>query len=108
MTDTMPMNETSPDEGLRVSDCPDWLYLLREFDTLYRHGSAGRQSPDPQPPQTGARHALADHRRQSRLTPRQPQPKAGDGASVRGRSTWASAARWQGMARALSRVARAS
>ncbi|PWJ19077.1 hypothetical protein [Jannaschia seohaensis] len=22
-------------------DAPDWLYLLREFDALYRHGSAG-------------------------------------------------------------------
>ncbi|MCA0946881.1 dimethylsulfoniopropionate lyase [Salipiger pacificus] len=26
---------------LRLHDCPDWLYLLREFDALYRHGSAG-------------------------------------------------------------------
>lgn len=25
----------------RLRDCPDWMYLLREFDTLYRHGSAG-------------------------------------------------------------------
>lgn len=25
----------------RLSDHPDWLYLLQEFDTLYRHGSAG-------------------------------------------------------------------
>lgn len=24
-----------------LKDCPDWLYLLREFDTLYRYGSAG-------------------------------------------------------------------
>jgi len=28
-------------EALRLSDVPGWLYLLREFDTLYRHGSAG-------------------------------------------------------------------
>lgn len=26
---------------LRLCDCPDWLYLLHEFDALYRHGSAG-------------------------------------------------------------------
>ncbi len=25
----------------RLADCPNWLYLLREFDSLYRHGSAG-------------------------------------------------------------------
>lgn len=25
----------------RLRDAPDWLYLLREFDTLYRQGSAG-------------------------------------------------------------------
>ncbi|WP_200808719.1 hypothetical protein [Tistlia consotensis] len=25
----------------RLHDCPDWLYLLREFDTLYRAGLAG-------------------------------------------------------------------
>ncbi|MFK7745721.1 MAG: dimethylsulfonioproprionate lyase family protein [Roseobacter sp.] len=24
-----------------LNDAPNWLYLLREFDTLYRHGSAG-------------------------------------------------------------------
>ncbi|MXN17742.1 dimethlysulfonioproprionate lyase DddL [Pseudooceanicola sp. GBMRC 2024] len=28
-------------EQLRLRDCPDWLYLLREYDALYRHGSAG-------------------------------------------------------------------
>lgn len=25
----------------KLSDCPDWKYLLQEFDVLYRHGSAG-------------------------------------------------------------------
>ncbi|MEM9392657.1 MAG: dimethylsulfonioproprionate lyase family protein [Pseudomonadota bacterium] len=25
----------------RLKDRPDWVYLLREFDALYRHGSAG-------------------------------------------------------------------
>ncbi|GKX34120.1 MAG: putative dimethlysulfonioproprionate lyase DddL [Rhizobiaceae bacterium MnEN-MB40S] len=29
--------ETTP----RLQDRPDWLYLLREFDALYRHGSSG-------------------------------------------------------------------
>ncbi len=24
-----------------LSDCPNWVYLLREFETLYRYGSAG-------------------------------------------------------------------
>ncbi|WP_226625576.1 dimethylsulfonioproprionate lyase family protein [Alloyangia pacifica] len=37
------MNELTetPAEVLRLQDCPNWLYLLREFDALYRHGSAG-------------------------------------------------------------------
>lgn len=35
------MTETTASPGLRLFDCPDLLYLLREFDTLYRHGSAG-------------------------------------------------------------------
>jgi dimethylpropiothetin dethiomethylase len=26
---------------LRLFDRPNWFYLLREFDTIYRHGSAG-------------------------------------------------------------------
>lgn len=25
----------------RLNDCPNWIYLLQEFDTLYRFGSAG-------------------------------------------------------------------
>jgi len=29
------------DTPLRLTDRPDWLYLLREFDALYRHGSSG-------------------------------------------------------------------
>ena len=29
------------DKQTRLFDTPDWMYLLREFDTLYRHGSAG-------------------------------------------------------------------
>lgn len=30
-----------PAEITRLHERPNWLYLLREFDTLYRHGSAG-------------------------------------------------------------------
>ncbi|KEO51151.1 dimethylsulfonioproprionate lyase family protein [Thioclava pacifica] len=38
---TLPLSETTPENQPRLCDAPDWLYLLREFDTLYRHGSAG-------------------------------------------------------------------
>ncbi|MEM6371805.1 MAG: dimethylsulfonioproprionate lyase family protein [Pseudomonadota bacterium] len=31
----------SADAPVRLMSTPDWLYLLREFDTLYRYGSAG-------------------------------------------------------------------
>ncbi len=30
-----------PNDILCLTDKPNWLYLLREFDHLYRHGSAG-------------------------------------------------------------------
>ncbi len=30
-----------PDDAPRLSAAPDWIYLLREFEALYRHGSAG-------------------------------------------------------------------
>ncbi|AZB56757.1 dimethlysulfonioproprionate lyase DddL [Cereibacter sphaeroides] len=32
-------------EQLRLNDCPDWLYLLHEFDALYRQGSDGGSRP---------------------------------------------------------------
>ncbi|MGR3322303.1 MAG: dimethylsulfonioproprionate lyase family protein [Pseudooceanicola sp.] len=32
-------------ETTRLFDRPDWLYLLREFEALYRHGSAGGSRP---------------------------------------------------------------
>lgn len=39
------MADSSPPESLpasqRLFDCPNWLYLLREFEVLYRHGSPG-------------------------------------------------------------------
>ena len=36
------MTDFDPDaRTLRLQDCPDWGYLLQEFDTLYRTGSSG-------------------------------------------------------------------
>lgn len=38
MTDpALSLTATQP----RLSDMPDWIYMLREFETLYRHGSNG-------------------------------------------------------------------
>lgn len=42
MSDTanpLPQPEAGP--ARRLMQCPNWVYLLREFDTLYRYGSAG-------------------------------------------------------------------
>lgn len=43
MTDAPAQTPTEPADaaGPRLHDFPDWLYLLREFDSLYRYGSAG-------------------------------------------------------------------
>ncbi|MEW5423013.1 dimethylsulfonioproprionate lyase family protein [Amorphus sp. 3PC139-8] len=42
MTDTLDREETDKETPLsRLKDTPDWLYLLREFEGLYRKGSAG-------------------------------------------------------------------
>ena len=41
-------------EGSRLADFPDWVYLLREFEALYRHGSAGGSA------------AIRSHRKQVR------------------------------------------
>lgn len=35
------MNNDATQDDLRLRDVPNWLYLLREFETLYRHGSPG-------------------------------------------------------------------
>lgn len=35
------LSDSSGGQPLNLHDYPDWLYLLREFDTLYRYGSAG-------------------------------------------------------------------
>lgn len=36
-----PMVSAHREEAVRLMDCPNWVYLLREFDALYRYGSAG-------------------------------------------------------------------
>mgnify|MGYP003116193257 CR=1 FL=1 len=42
MSDTpIPNDAVAAGGEPRLMDCPNWLYLLREFDSLYRHGSAG-------------------------------------------------------------------
>jgi dimethylpropiothetin dethiomethylase len=37
------MSDAAPatDVGLRLSDAPDWRYLLRDFEEVYRRGAAG-------------------------------------------------------------------
>lgn len=42
MTDPAPSSPAH--DGPRLYDSADWLYLLQEFDALYRHGSAGGSS----------------------------------------------------------------
>ncbi|MFD0981532.1 dimethylsulfonioproprionate lyase family protein [Tropicimonas aquimaris] len=39
MSDTIDSTPAQP--ALTLTDCPSWLYLLREFDSLYRYGSDG-------------------------------------------------------------------
>lgn len=42
MTDVSPPPHDTPvTVPLRLMDCPNWIYLLREFEALYRFGSAG-------------------------------------------------------------------
>lgn len=43
MSDQILSAHAQPAEGrtVRLKDAPDWLYLLQEFEALYRHGSAG-------------------------------------------------------------------
>ena len=44
-TPSGPASATTPDADIpRLIDNPDWLYFLREFDTLYRYGSDGGSS----------------------------------------------------------------
>ena len=44
----------------RLMGAPSWIYLIREFDALYRHGSAGGSAAI-----QGARPAFGDYREQS-------------------------------------------
>lgn len=41
MTDQTPMETGTGIAARRLTDCPDWLYLLREFQDIYMRGSAG-------------------------------------------------------------------
>ena len=41
MTDTASSDPAPATDQARLLGSPNWLYLLREFDALYRHGSAG-------------------------------------------------------------------
>lgn len=52
-----PVSQAAPEPpAQRLMACPEWVYLLREFETLYRHGSAG-----------GSR-AIRSHRKRVRET----------------------------------------
>jgi dimethylpropiothetin dethiomethylase len=101
------MNEPVEDPqapALLLSDCPNWLYLLREFDSLYRYGSAG-----------GSR-LIRSHRRRVRdalssiidsnptVVPRQAATKPVTAHLGRAFDLGEKGA-VQGMARALSRIA---
>lgn len=89
----------------RLLDCPNWIYLLREFDVLYRHGSDGG-SP-----------AIRSHRKRVRdrlsaamvvnpeITPRAPSNKPVTAHFPRALDLGERAA-MQGMARALREVRR--
>lgn len=90
--------------ALRLTDCPNWRYLLREFDNLYRYGSAG-----------GSR-LIRSHRKRVRDTlssvmdsnppvlPRAPAAKPVSGHLPRALDIGEKSV-VGGMARALSRVA---
>ncbi len=68
-------NSAPAEAAGRLTDSPDWLYLLREFDALYRHGSDGGSAP------------IRSHRKRVRealsaifsanpaLTPRRPEAR---------------------------------
>ncbi len=92
--------------GPRLSDQPDWSYLLREFETLYRHGSAGGSK------------VIRGHKRRVRETlasviekdpeivPRQPQARPVTAHLGRALDLGARGS-VEGLARALGRVAHA-
>lgn len=98
--DTRPVDTSG---AARLSDSPDWLYLLREFDALYRQGSDGGSAP------------IRGHRKRVRdalsaciasnpaLTPRTPRAKPVTAHLPRALDLGERAA-MQGMARALREV----
>ena len=47
MTSQAPVQPANQDtaETPRLRDCPNWIYLLREFEEVYRLGSAGGSKP---------------------------------------------------------------
>lgn len=102
MTDiSQPLSD--PDDQTRLRDCPDWIYLIREFETLYRHGSAGGSK------------AIRSHRKRVReglsavldrnppMIPRAPETKPVNAHFSRALDLGERGV-MQGMARALSRV----
>ncbi|TMM50889.1 dimethylsulfonioproprionate lyase family protein [Sulfitobacter sabulilitoris] len=110
MSDLLPPSRAAaapqPEEAapaLRVLDCPNWIYLLREFEALYRYGSAGGSK------------AIRGHRKRVRdrlsaviaanaeITPRPPQTKPVTAHFARALDLGERAA-MQGMARALREV----
>ena len=44
-TTFQPASELALEGPLRLQDRPDWVYLLREFEKHYRHGSSGGSKP---------------------------------------------------------------
>lgn len=88
---------------LRLMDRPDWIYLLREFEALYRYGSNGGST------------AIRSHRKRVRdrlsatlagnpaLIPRQPEQKPVTAHLARALDLGERAS-MQGMARALREV----
>jgi len=87
----------------QLSDCPDWMYLLREFDTLYRYGSAGGS-----PAIRGHRKRVRDRlsaamARNPRINPRPTETKPVVAHFARALDLGERGA-MQGMARALREV----
>ncbi len=92
--------------GARLMDCPDWVYLLREFEALYRWGSNGGST------------AIRSHRKRVRdrlsaalagnpaMAPRPPQAKPVTAHFARALDL-GERGTMQGMARALRAVRRA-
>lgn len=103
--DNKPPFEEQPDDRAltRLRDAPNWVYLLREFEALYRYGSAGGSK------------AIRSHRKQVRdrlsaaiggnpeMTLREPANKPVTAHLARALDLGERAA-MQGMARALREV----